>query len=57
MDSEAEQELKRILALDPGVLNPAEIGFLKARLSYLTTDQKRIFASVLEAKAEKPKKK
>ena len=55
MNIEAKQELERILALDPSMLNPAEVGFLKARSSYLTTEQKRIFASVLEPKAEKPK--
>ncbi len=36
MNPEAKQELERILALDPGVLNQAEIGFLRARSGYLT---------------------
>jgi hypothetical protein len=56
MNKEAEEELQRILALDPSVLNTSEIQFLKARISYLTTDQKRIFASVLETEKESKKK-
>lgn len=54
MNPEAKQELERILSLDPSVLTPSEIAFLRARASYLTSEQKRVFASVLE---EKPKKK
>jgi len=47
MNKEAQEELQRLLALDPSVLKETEIDFLRARESYLTTDQKRIFASVL----------
>jgi len=50
MNEEAKQELERILSMDPASLNASEIGFLKARRSYLNPEQKAIFASVLEEK-------
>lgn len=57
MNNEAQEELQRLLALDPSVLKETEIAFLKARASYLTTNQKRIFASVLEEPKKEVKKK
>lgn len=50
--------LENILAKDPAWLIPDDISFLKARLDYLTSEEKRIFASVLEeeAQSETPKK-
>lgn len=43
MNPEAQQELERILKLDPISLKPEEIEFLQARRAYLTTEQTRIF--------------
>lgn len=41
-------EIARIVALEPHQLSPLEIGFLRARISYLTSDQIHKFESVLE---------
>jgi len=47
MDETSKKELARILAINPEDLSYEEIQFLNARRSYLTNDQKRIFASIL----------
>lgn len=41
-------EIARIVVLEPSQLSPLEIGFLRARVSYLTSDQVHKFESVLE---------
>lgn len=48
MDQNSQLELDRILKLDPQDLNSDEIGFLRARRGYLTTEAKRIFNIHLE---------
>jgi hypothetical protein len=59
MNPEAREELDRILAIEPAALSESEIGFLRARRSYLTKEQTEVYADVLAekpAKAEKPVK-
>ena len=46
-------ELARIVVLDPQQLSPLEIGFLRARVSYLNSDQVHKFESVLEVEVQK----
>ena len=50
--------LEKILAKDPDWLVADEVAFLKARAAYLTSEEKRVFASVLEeaTQDEAPKK-
>ena len=47
MDEASKKELDKILNKNPEDLAYEEIQFLNARRSYLTNDQKRVFASVL----------
>ncbi len=53
MDSQSKEYLKKILEKDPGELNPDEIGFLKARRSYLKKSQLDEYASILNQTSEK----
>jgi hypothetical protein len=48
MDEKSQLELERILKLDPINLTPDEIGFLRARRGYLTSEDKRVFAIHVE---------
>lgn len=48
MDEKSQLELDRILKLDPENLTNEEVGFLRARRGYLTSEDKRIFAIYLE---------
>lgn len=48
MDEKSQLELERILKLDPINLTNDEIGFLRARRGYLTSEDKRVFAIHLE---------
>lgn len=51
MNPEAQEELDRILKLNPEDLSPEEKAFLNARRSYLNNEQKRVFDSVLTDQA------
>jgi hypothetical protein len=64
MNPEAKAELDRILSLDKGELSESDMGFLRARRSYLTEEQKVVYADILgttetapepEEKAPSPK--
>lgn len=63
MDSKSQERLDEILAKEPAALTEADGVFLRARASYLTSDQKAKFADELRASSpdsseeEKPKKK
>ena len=47
MDETSKKELERILRINPEDLKYEEIQFLNARRTYLTNEQKRVYASVL----------
>jgi hypothetical protein len=47
MNIEAQNELNRILSLEPAALTLDEMAFLRARRSYLNSDQVARFESVL----------
>lgn len=49
MNPTAQEELERILNKDPQTLTEAEIAFLRARRSYLNSEQRKTFAEVLKA--------
>jgi len=51
MNEPAKAELDRILSLDPADLSEAEQGFLQARRSYMTEEQ-RIKFGIAEASAD-----
>lgn len=55
MDIESEEHLKALLQLNPRELSPEDRGFMYGRRTYMNDEQKRIFASVLEAEEEKSK--
>ncbi len=56
MNPEAQAELDRILALSPEDLTESDRGFLQARRSYLTEEQRINFGITEgEVKAEKSK--
>jgi hypothetical protein len=48
MDKVSQEKFDRIVKTDPDGLSYEEIQFLNARRTYLTQDQRRIFASVLK---------
>jgi len=48
MDKLSQETFDRLVKLDPESLTSNEAEFLRARRSYLTKDQKRIFKSILE---------
>lgn len=62
MDEQSQKTLAEITAKEPAALSETEIGFLRARRSYLTERERDVFAELLadvdEAKAdeEAPKK-
>jgi hypothetical protein len=57
MNKEAQEFLDEILAKDTNDINEEEAAFLRARESYLTSDQKAKFADHLKApKTEKSEK-
>jgi hypothetical protein len=47
MDKESQKVFDRIVKTDPSALSYEDIQFINARRTYLTTEQKRVFASVL----------
>lgn len=53
MNPEAQERLDEILKKDPETLTQEEIGFLRARRSYLKKSQEEEYASVLETKPPK----
>jgi len=66
MDEQARKTLDEILAKEPAALTDEDKGFMRARRSYLTEEQKAVFAEVLaeasadevseDAEAAKPRK-
>ena len=52
MNKDAQEYLNQILSKDPQWLRQDEIDFLKARRDYLTSEQKRVFTSVLQSEEE-----
>lgn len=50
MNIEAKEQLEKIVAKEPRNLTEADIGFLKARKSYLSETHKTKFADVLDEK-------
>lgn len=55
MNPEAQTELDRILAIEPNAMSEAEAGFLRARRSYLSEEQKAVYADVLKEVADTAK--
>ena len=54
MDKESQEVFDKIVKLDPSSLSYEQIQFLNARRTYLTQEQRRVFASILvKEKAEK----
>jgi hypothetical protein len=61
MDKKSQENFDRIARLEPAALSAGDIDFLRARQSYLTSDQKVKFAAALGGESEpedapKPKK-
>ena len=54
MDPESQKRFDEITAKDVASLTEAELAFLRARSPYLTTDQREVFADVLEETAGTP---
>lgn len=54
MDSLTEKKLNEILKKEVLALTEGEILFLKARQSYLTAAQVKVYASVLKSKPQEP---
>lgn len=50
MDQLSQETFDRLVKIDPSSLTSEEIAFLRARRTYLTQDQRRIFISILEEK-------
>ncbi|MCR4324178.1 MAG: hypothetical protein NUV69_00615 [Candidatus Curtissbacteria bacterium] len=55
MDPRSQEYLDKILTKEPEALNASEIGFLRARRSYLKKAQLEEYDSVLNPKAPKAK--
>jgi len=55
MNPEAQEELNRILQMNPSDLSVEEKAFLNARRTYLNNEQRRVFASVIDAAAAEVK--
>ena len=55
MNPDAQAKLDLILHKNPEDLTKEEIAFLRGRSPYLTNDQKRIYASVLDVSSPAPK--
>ena len=51
MDQQSQDKLNKILKLEPQALSQSDIDFLKARRSYLTSEQVAYYAKVLEQEA------
>lgn len=51
MDAQSKETLDAILATEPAALTDADKAFLRARRSYLSEEQKAVYADVL---AEQP---
>ena len=55
MDPVSEQRLAEITAKEPAALTQEDIGFMRARRSYLTSDQRETFkAQLSEEPAQEP---
>lgn len=54
MNPEAQEELDRLLKLNPEDLTSQDRAFMRARRGYMTNDQMRIFKSVLEERTVDP---
>ena len=52
MDSKSREYLDKLLTKTPETLNNEEIGFLRARYSYLNKSQRSEYDSVLNPKVE-----
>lgn len=62
MDEQSKAELDRILSVEPAALTESDAAFLRARSSYLSEEQRHVYAEVLaeapaseESEAEQPK--
>jgi hypothetical protein len=53
MNPEAQEIFDRLVKLDPTALTDEDKEFLRARRSYLTSDQRRIFASLFKVEEVK----
>jgi hypothetical protein len=56
MDKISKQLFDELVSKAPHELRPSDLDFLRARESYLTPDQRELFATVLHAET-KPEKK
>lgn len=54
LDQLSQDKLNKILRLEPQALSQTDIGFLKARRTYLTPEQEVFYADVLDKEAPKP---
>ena len=52
MDEQSKATLDAILAIEPAALTEADIAFLRARRSYLTEEQRSVYAEVLSEQPE-----
>jgi hypothetical protein len=52
MDEETKKRLETLLKEEPGSLSEADRAFVRSRESYLTADERKRFASVLDETAE-----
>ena len=52
MDAETEKRLSALLKEEPESLSETDRAFLRARQSYLTADEAKRFASILDEKDE-----
>ncbi len=57
LPKETIEKIEEILAKDPSWLTQPDIDFIRARRDYLTTEERRIFASILESQDESQPKK
>ncbi len=57
MNPEAQEMFDKLVKLDVADLNEENKAFLKARRSYMNSEQKRIYASVIEDSVVETKKK
>jgi hypothetical protein len=55
MNPEAVEMLEKILKMDKSMLNEEQIGFIRARQSYLNDEQRERFADILKDKQAKKK--
>ncbi len=57
MDQESQKRFDEVTSKEPAALTEADIVFLRARSSYLSRDQREVYAEQLEEATEKPAKK